>query len=221
MIHLLRVCVISVVPALRCSSSTLNQNTPKIPSQSIRACWPISTVTNPVPSLLWGAFHSRHVQGSRSWKCAKCRLSEKLTDRHYIPSPCSGKNLHSIRCASPPPSFLWHIGLVTFLCFKLPELERLYAQTLQGTRAIVFFVFLAERAYPLTDAHQPPFWPGAEAGSRRLHSAETSLRTKNKKTKKDIPLPPPPPPKKKTAQRGSSRKKLHGETRRFNVCQWR
>lgn len=141
MIHLLRVCVISVVPALRCSTSTLNQNTPKIPSQSIRACWPISTVTNPVPSLLWGAFHSRHVQGSRSWKCAKCRLSEKLTDRHYIPSPCSGKNLHSIRCASPPPSFLWHIGLVTFLCFKLPELERLYAQTLQGTRAIVFLFF--------------------------------------------------------------------------------
>lgn len=86
---------------------------------------------------------------------------------------------------------------------------------------LFFFVFLAERAYPLTDAHQPPFWPGAEAGSRRLHSAETSLRTKNKKTKKDIPLPPPPPPKKKTAQRGSSRKKLHGETRRFNVCQWR
>lgn len=35
--------------------------------------------------------------------------------------------------------------------------------------------------YPLTDAHQPPFWPGAQAGSRRLHSAETSLR----KTKKD------------------------------------
>lgn len=62
---------------------------------------------------------------------------------------------------------------------------------------LLFFVFLAERAYPLTDAHQPPFWPGAEAGSRRLHSAETSLRTKNKKTKKDIPLPPPPPPKKK------------------------
>lgn len=61
---------------------------------------------------------------------------------------------------------------------------------------LLFFVFLAERAYPLTDAHQPPFWPGAEAGSRRLHSAETSLRTKNKKTKKDIPLPPPPPPKK-------------------------
>lgn len=27
MIHLLRVCVISVVPALRCSTSTLNQNT--------------------------------------------------------------------------------------------------------------------------------------------------------------------------------------------------
>lgn len=49
---------------------------------------------------------------------------------------------------------------------------------------LLFFVFLAERAYPLTDAHQPPFWPGAEAGSRRLHSAETSLRTKNKKTKK-------------------------------------
>lgn len=46
---------------------------------------------------------------------------------------------------------------------------------------LLFFVFLAERAYPLTDAHQPPFWPGAEAGSRRLHSAETSLRTKNKK----------------------------------------
>lgn len=62
---------------------------------------------------------------------------------------------------------------------------------------LLFFVFLAERAYPLTDAHQSPFWPGAEAGSRRLHSAETSLRTKNKKTKKDIPLPPPPPPKKK------------------------
>lgn len=62
---------------------------------------------------------------------------------------------------------------------------------------LLFFVFLAERAYPLTDAHQPPFWPGAEAGSRRLHSAETSLRTKNKKTKKDIPLPPPPPPQKK------------------------
>lgn len=29
MIHLLRVCVISVVPALRCNTSTLNQNTPQ------------------------------------------------------------------------------------------------------------------------------------------------------------------------------------------------
>lgn len=86
---------------------------------------------------------------------------------------------------------------------------------------LLFFVFLAERAYPLTDAHQPPFWPGAEAGSRRLHSAETSLRTKNKKTKKRHSTPTTPTTPKKTAQRGSSRKKLHGETRRFNVCQWR
>lgn len=86
---------------------------------------------------------------------------------------------------------------------------------------LLFFVFLAERAYPLTDAHQSPFWPGAEAGSRRLHSAETSLRTKNKKTKKRHSTPTTPTTQKKTAQRGSSRKKLHGETRRFNVCQWR
>lgn len=42
--------------------------------------------------------------------------------------------------------------------------------------------------YALTVAHQPPFWPGAQAGSRRLHSAESSLRKKKKK--KD------PPPKK-------------------------
>lgn len=185
MIHLLRVCVISVVPALRCSSSTLNQNTPKIPSQSIRACWPISTVTNPVPSLLWGAFHSRHVQGSRSWKCAKCRLSEKLTDRHYIPSPCSGKNLHSIRCASPPPSFLWHIGLVTFLCFKLPELERLYAQTLQGTRAIVF-CFFGWTCVPADRRTSATFlagsWGGQQASAFRWNQSQNKKQKNKKKT---------------------------------------
>lgn len=220
MIHLLRVCVISVVPALRCSTSTLNQNTPKIPSQSIGACWPISTVTNPVPSLLWGAFHSRHVQGSRSWKCAKCRLSEKLTDRHYIPSPCSGKNLHSIRCASPPPSFLWHIGLVTFLCFKLPELERLYAQTLQGTRAIVFLFFWLNVRTRWQTHISHLFGRELRRAAGVCIPLKPVSEQKTKKQKKYIPLPPPPPPK-KTAQRGSSRKKLHGETRRFNVCQWR
>lgn len=26
---------------------------------------------------------------------------------------------------------------------------------------LLFFVFLAERAYPLTDAHQPPFLAGS------------------------------------------------------------
>lgn len=221
MIHLLRVCVISVVPALRCSSSTLNQNTPKIPSQSIRACWPISTVTNPVPSLLWGAFHSRHVQGSRSWKCAKCRLSEKLTDRHYIPSPCSGKNLHSIRCASPPSllplahrscdfSLFQTAWAGAFVCSNTPR---------YSSYCFLFFWLNVRTRWQTHISHL--FGRELRRAAGVCIPLKPVSEQKTKKQKKDIPLPPPPPPKKKTAQRGSSRKKLHGETRRFNVCQWR
>lgn len=46
-----------------------------------------------------------------------------------------------------------------------------------------------ESALPV--AHQPPFWPAAQAGSRRLHSAESSLRNTQqehgpKRTKRTI-----------------------------------
>lgn len=186
MIHLLRVCVISVVPALRCSSSTLNQNTPKIPSQSIRACWPISTVTNPVPSLLWGAFHSRHVQGSRSWKCAKCRLSEKLTDRHYIPSPCSGKNLHSIRCASPPSLLPLAHRSCDFSLFQTAWAGAFVCSNTPRYSSYCFFCFFGWTCVPADRRTSATFlagsWGGQQASAFRWNQSQNKKQKNKKKT---------------------------------------
>lgn len=115
-------------------------------------------------------------------------ISERLTDRQTdwqagrqadSVSPAQVKPVQHPMCA---PVFAHRF--LTFLCFKLPELlcakhpPRLYVYT---GGIVLPPPPLDLSKYARTVTHRPPFWPGAQAGSRRLHSAESSLRKTTKK----------------------------------------
>lgn len=127
------------------------------------------------PSLLSSAPHNTHAQDSRSWNYTKCRLCLRRGGAESSGEP---EDLRPRGVCAQVWDFSLFLTAGASVRSHTPR-PRVRAPT------ITRFPRLDPCEHALPVAHQPPLWPAAQAGSRRLHSAESSLRNTQQEHKEE------------------------------------